>query len=463
MRWTKLIFFLATALIAVLCSLNISNASPGQQLSVYAAQNSYSLPVLDRGGQPYISVADLLLPLGATPAHGKGKERRFTVNNAEARLTEGKEKAVVRGDQISLGGKVLFEQDQTLIPLNAVLPLLGRLLNTTIDFHQPSRRLFVGNAITHYHAEYKEGERPSLTLTFSQPVNPEIKQEQGHTVFVFQKDPVISDQNQQQFGGNSIQSLKFAEENGAASISIAGNTTFAVTRSEDGRTIVVQPEIPVTAAAQPAPETKSTPLENQRHGQEFFVMIDPGHGGYDKGASFGGKLTEKDVTLHMARELKKELEEHGIAARLLRDSDVDMALDRRAEATNEQHAGLYVALHAGYPGRGVRVYMPLLSNAEQPASGRFLSWENAQSSTLDRSKFAAQAVTAELQKKGLTVTNLSATLRPLNNIVAPAIAVELAPDGDDIQSLESQKRQNLVSSAIALGIAQARSQIGARP
>ncbi len=192
-------------------------------------------------------------------------------------------------------------------------------------------------------------------------------------------------------------------------------------------------------------------------------MIDPSHGGYDKGASFGGKLMEKDITLRLARELHKELEERGIASRLLRDGDVELALERRAEITNEQHAGVYVALHAGRPGKGVRVYAPMLADLQQPATGRFLPWESAQSGALNRSQTAAQAVTGELRKKGLTVTAMGLPLRPLNNIVVPAIAVELVPDGDDMQSLESQKLQNTVATAIALAIAQVRSQMGARP
>jgi N-acetylmuramoyl-L-alanine amidase len=64
--------------------------------------------------------------------------------------------------------------------------------------------------------------------------------------------------------------------------------------------------------------------------------------------------------------------------------------------------------------------------------------------------------------KGLTVATLGMPVRPLNNIAAPAIAVELAPD-DDPQSMESQKRQNNVATAIALGVAQIRSQMGVRP
>ena len=111
----------------------------------------------------------------------------------------------------------------------------------------------------------------------------------------------------------------------------------------------------------------------------------------------------------------------------------------------------------------MRVYASLLADPQQPAAGRFLPWESAQSGALTRSRTAAQAVAGELRKKGLTVASLGMPVRPLNNIVTPAIAVELAPDGDDPQSLENQKRQNTVAAAIASGIAQIRGQMGGRP
>jgi N-acetylmuramoyl-L-alanine amidase len=216
-------------------------------------------------------------------------------------------------------------------------------------------------------------------------------------------------------------------------------------------------------APEPAQDSALSPLESHRRSPEFLVMIDPGHGGSDKGASLGGKLLEKEVTLRMARELRKELEERGIAARLLRDADIDMPLEQRAEITNGQHAAIYVSIHAARAGRGVRVYFPLLTAPhEQPVAGRFVPWESAQSGSLTRSQTAAQAVAGELRKKGLTVTSLGMPLRPLNNIIIPAIAVELVPEADDSQSLESQKRQNVVATAIALGIVQIRSQLGGR-
>src|SRR5580765_393236 len=463
MRWSKPAFVLV---IVVLCSTAfIVGAAPEPQLTVYTAQTSYSLPVLDRGGKTYIAVADLLSPLGGTITRSKGKEWKAVLNKYEARLTEGKNKTSLRGNQVDLGGTALVENDRLLVPLAAALPLLSRMLNVTVDYHQPSRRMFVGNVFTRFTPDFKNGETPSLILTFTQPLKRlDINHEEdsgvlfthaNKTTLTFRKDPVISESNKQQFGDGAIQSLAFSEENGSASITVTGNLKLQIIRSEDGKTITLQPEPPVAAATPPAMESTPSAAEGQRRAPEFFVMIDPSHGGYDKGASFG-KLSEKEITLRLARELRKELEDPGIAARLLRDSDIDLALERRAEITNEQRAGMYVAIHAGRPGRGVRVYSPLLADPQQPLAGRFLPWESAQSGALSRSQTAASAIAGELRKKGMMVTSLGMPLRPLNNIVAPAIAVELAPESDDPQSMESQKRHNTVATAIALGIAQVR-------
>jgi N-acetylmuramoyl-L-alanine amidase len=234
--------------------------------------------------------------------------------------------------------------------------------------------------------------------------------------------------------------------------------------------LLTAPESSLTATSPPlqaASVTASQPSGDgdtrERGLPEFFVMIDPSHGGDDKGSVFGGKHLEKDFTLSLARALRKELEGRGIAARLLRDSDVNLSLERRAEVTNEQHAVIYIALHAGPLGKGVRVYMPMLPFAHTPATGRFLPWESAQAPALDRSEAVARTVTAELRKTDLHVVTLAAPLRPLNNVVAPAIAVEWAPGTEGRQSLENQKLENTLASALASGIAKVRGQMGERP
>jgi N-acetylmuramoyl-L-alanine amidase len=450
----------------------VSGAIPEQQLTVYTARTSYSLPIIDRGGKPYISVTDLLLPLGASQPTTKGKDWRTSLNKMDLRLTDGKDKGSINKQVVDLGGKVLFENGRFMVPIDAVLPLLGRLLNTTIDFHQPARRVFVGNISTRFSADYKNGDQPSLVLNFSQPVTRlDITRDEDRgavfthtnkTTLRFRKDPLVSDLKTQQFGDGAIQSLAFFEENGTATITVTGNKHLQLVRSEDGKTITLQPQTPEGSTTSLAHQPSMPSPEGQKRPPEFFVMIDPSHGGADKGASFGARLVEKDITLRLARELRKELEERGITVRLLRESDIDLSLDRRAEITNEQRASVYVALHAGRPGKGVRVYAPVLAAAQQPQAGRFLPWESAQSGALPHSQNLARAVSEELKKKGLTVASLGVPLRPLNNIATPAIAVELAPDEDNLQPRESQKRQNDVATAIALGIVQVRSQLGAR-
>ena len=215
------------------------------------------------------------------------------------------------------------------------------------------------------------------------------------------------------------------------------------------------------AGASPSPvRATATADGSKRPVPEFFVMIDAGHGGDDKGALLGRNTAEKDVTLSWARDLKRQLEERGIPARLIRDYDQTLSLDRRAEIANEARPSLYVALHAARPGNGVRIYAPAVPFAAKPGPSRFISWERAQLAALDRSRSVARSVTAEIRKQERQANGFAAPLRPLNNLVVPAIAVEFAAMA---KASENQKTENALASAIASGIALARGQLGARP
>src|SRR5262249_55007499 len=222
--------------------LIISSTASDQQLTVYTARTSYSLPVLDRESKAYISVNDLLTPLGAPPAQAKGKEWRIQLNRVEARFTEGQDKAVIRSGPVDLEGKVMVEQQRVLVPLAAALPLLTRLLTTSVDFHQPSRRIFLGHAFARFSALYSDGGAPTLTLKSSQPVHPDgshaeergpLLTQTNRTTLTFKREPLVADVNRQRFGDGAIQSLAFSEENGAASLTVTGNAHLDIVRSND--------------------------------------------------------------------------------------------------------------------------------------------------------------------------------------------------------------------------------------
>ncbi len=195
--------------------------------------------------------------------------------------------------------------------------------------------------------------------------------------------------------------------------------------------------------------------------QDYFVIIDPSHGGTDKGAMLGSGVSEKQVTLAFARELRKELTERGIACKLLRETDVPVSLEKRAEFANQQRPFLYLGIHAAAGPSGVRVYAPRVDKPSASAPP-FLNWDAAQFPAMERSAAFARTVTRELQRKNIRAAGLSAALRPLNNVTAPAIGIELAAPSADAGTLLTQKVENPIATAVAIAVAQARP-AGARP
>jgi N-acetylmuramoyl-L-alanine amidase len=196
--------------------------------------------------------------------------------------------------------------------------------------------------------------------------------------------------------------------------------------------------------------------------RRYFAVVDASHGGDDRGESLSTTLMEKDITLALAHSLRQELESRGITTLILRDSDATLSLDQRAALANSTHAAIYIALHAASSGHGVRVYTALLPYGEDD-HGPFRSWTTSQHSFLALSQTVSTEVSAELQKRQIPVRTLAAPLRPLNNVTAAALAVEVAPQGSDSAQLTAPDYQQLVMSAVATAVASARGQLGATP
>ncbi|MDQ6808243.1 MAG: N-acetylmuramoyl-L-alanine amidase, partial [Verrucomicrobiota bacterium] len=74
------------------------------------------------------------------------------------------------------------------------------------------------------------------------------------------------------------------------------------------------------------------------------IVLDPGHGGHDKGAlsTYGA---EKDYTLDVARQLKPLLEAKGLKVIMTRDSDVFIPLEVRARIANSTPNCAFVSIH----------------------------------------------------------------------------------------------------------------------
>jgi N-acetylmuramoyl-L-alanine amidase len=97
-------------------------------------------------------------------------------------------------------------------------------------------------------------------------------------------------------------------------------------------------------SAPPPPKSKG---KNPTTGELPLIIIDPGHGGQDPGAIASNGTYEKDITLAMARELRRQL----LATKryrvvLTRDKDIFIPLRDRAAVARDNDAHLFISLHA---------------------------------------------------------------------------------------------------------------------
>lgn len=213
-----------------------------------------------------------------------------------------------------------------------------------------------------------------------------------------------------------------------------------------------------------SPPANQTPASTQAAPapHALVVMIDPAHGGSELGAALNEAIPEKDVTLAIARRLREQLVARGIRALLLRDSDATLSTDQRAQIVNAAHPALYVVIHATSQGSGMRIYTAMLPAAGD-SSGPFVDWETAQSSALSRSRWAQDQVATAIHKTGFPLRSLIAPLRPLNNVIVPAFAVEIAPTTGNVLQLASVDYQQMVTAALANSIAAIRGKLEGAP
>ncbi|MGH8041631.1 MAG: N-acetylmuramoyl-L-alanine amidase [Rudaea sp.] len=81
--------------------------------------------------------------------------------------------------------------------------------------------------------------------------------------------------------------------------------------------------------------------------RDVVIAVDAGHGGIDPGATGAGGTHEKDITLAVARDLAKLIDQQsGMHAVLTRDGDYFIPLQERYQKAREAKADLFVSIHA---------------------------------------------------------------------------------------------------------------------
>jgi N-acetylmuramoyl-L-alanine amidase len=130
----------------------------------------------------------------------------------------------------------------------------------------------------------------------------------------------------------------------------------------------------VRASSGQAPRKKDREIQR--------VVLDPGHGGHDPGATGLQGLREKDVVLDIAHRAAPLIaRELGISTLLTRDLDAFVPLDERVARANAFAADLFISIHCNaneaHSGRGVMTF--ILDNAGDASAATVAARENAAS------------------------------------------------------------------------------------
>ena len=102
------------------------------------------------------------------------------------------------------------------------------------------------------------------------------------------------------------------------------------------------------------------------------IVIDAGHGGFDRGGVPGQRIAEKDKTLDVAQRLKRILQADGYRVVMTRDSDVFIPLGTRTAIANAYRNASFVSIHFNCSSRsganGIETYYYRSDSAALAAS-----------------------------------------------------------------------------------------------
>ncbi|HEX4651743.1 MAG TPA: N-acetylmuramoyl-L-alanine amidase [Granulicella sp.] len=183
-----------------------------------------------------------------------------------------------------------------------------------------------------------------------------------------------------------------------------------------------------------------------------LIVIDPAHGGADIGAQISDHVMEKDVTMAMALRLRSLLAARGFTILLTRNGDTSLTTDQRAELANRAHAVACLVLHATASGSGVHLATSTLNATVTTDPSAPIPWDDAQAAYLSQSQRLSDQIAAAVNRSHLPLITDQAALRPLDNLMCPAIAIELAPlaAGDSTPTpVTDPSYQQRVNAAIA--------------
>lgn len=166
------------------------------------------------------------------------------------------------------------------------------------------------------------------------------------------------------------------------------------------------------------------------------VVLDPGHGGIDVGATRDG-VFEKDINLAVAKKIKKYLMDSGVNVIMTREKDETVSLKARTDLSNSSNTDLFVSIHVN-------------STVGTQATGLETHWFKMEELSLARIAHQNMTKAVNSPDRGIIKSNFYV----LRNTTKPSILLEIGFISNDAErkSLQDDTRQENTARSITNGI-----------
>lgn len=431
--------------------LNGPEPVTGQARVVYGdGRPEEVVEILESGGQSWFSARDLSAILGA-PRFWRSDLRRllFRAGAHEASLTVDSEVAVVDGQRpLLLPAPVLERRDRLWVPVDLLLSLPGEgnvWHGQDIAWEASDRVLSVGRPagrLVDVRSGGAIGDR--LELVVEGPLDWRlVAADRGRFVVRLLGLAAVPESldlslAEPQFRGLEVSrvadglEVSFgagAEALGWQLFRLERPTRLCVLLSQSATDLAEGRIVPFPDMRTFVPIGTASSLDT--------IMIDPGHGGRDRGTRRKG-IDEADAMMDLAEEVASRLEsELGLVVFFTRSGDDDLSIEERAARANGSGADVFISLHCdAHPSPAVTGPRAVVARPAPGGGGHvpaplrdlgFRPWGESQREVLPRSYRLADRLVTELSQ-GMGVPSRGVEEWPLpllSAIQIPAVYLEV--------------------------------------
>lgn len=451
-----------TAAVTLLLAVSALAQQPPAVYTILSREARRPLPYRMHNGQEMVALADVasVFGLGMREDIAAGGIILTAPQNRTIVVTPGQPLASVAGRVVPLPSAPVRDGRNWLVPPEFVSRAVGPALNTRLDLRRASHLIVAGDLRVPEVTVSVEGDaaRARVNIDIS-PSTPRAITQDGQRLIVRLEADAVDLRAAQPEARDIVAGVRMSDAAQNLIIDLgpkAGAFQTSTQPRERGERLVI--EIPALGAAapapaQPPPAQPAEPLPLPDFGAAGglrTIVIDPGHGGDERGARGPGGTEEKAITLRLAFRLKGALESAlGVRVLLTRDGDRAVRVDERTSLANNNKADLFISLHANgamTPGpAGAQVltlatdgYASQAPSSPAPSASlpfigggsrsiEIIQWDTAQMRWLGESSRLAGLVHAELASRVPMHAQAPSTapLRVLIGANMPALLVEI--------------------------------------